>query len=92
MSEFAVIAAALYEHAGRLRGFSGEIDTARGRVARGASAASATPAAGAVEHLTGHVHARLADFAAATDALDRAVTGAGDAHARADACVAESTS
>lgn len=90
VSEFAVIATALYEHAGRLRGFSGEIDTARGCVARGATAAASTPAAGAVEHLTGHVHASLADFAAAADALHRAVTGAGDAYGRADACVEES--
>jgi hypothetical protein len=90
MSKFVVVATALTEHAARLRGFSGEIETARGCVARGATAAADTPAAGAVEHLTGHVHGRLADFAAAADALHSAVTGAGDAYARADASVEES--
>ncbi len=87
-----MIAAALSEHAGRLQGFAGEIEAGRGRVARGAAAAARTPAAGAVEHLSLHVHASLADFAAATDALHRAVTGAGDAYGRADACVKESAS
>lgn len=90
MSEFAVVVTALTEHATRLRGFSGDIDTARGRVARGAGAAADTPAAGAVEHLAGHVHGRLADFGAAADALHSAVTGAGAAYTRADICVEES--
>jgi hypothetical protein len=90
MSEFAVVVTALTEHAARLRGFSGEIDTARGSVARGAGAAADTPAAGAVEHLTGHIHGRLADFGAAADALHGAVTRAGAAYTRADASVEKS--
>jgi hypothetical protein len=90
MSEFAVLASALSEHAARLRGFSDEIDAARGRVIGGASAAANTSAAGAAERLAGHLHDRLADFAAAADALHLAITGAGDAYVRADARVRES--
>lgn len=92
MSEFAVIASALYEQAGGLRGFSGELEAAQRCVARGASAASGTPAAGGVEQLTARVRASLAEFAVAADALQSAVTGAGDAYARVDASVAESAS
>jgi hypothetical protein len=90
MSEFTVVASALSEHAARLSGFSDEIDAARGHVIGGASAAANTPASGAAEHLAAHVHGRLADFAAAADALHVAITGAGDAYVRADACVRES--
>ena len=92
VSEFAVIAAALGEHAGRLGRFSADIESARGQVAQGSGAAGGTPAAGAVDDLTGHIHSRLADFGAAADALHLAVAGAGDAYVRADANVAKSAS
>jgi len=92
MSEFAVIATALGEHAERLRGFSGGMESARGQVAQGSGAAGGTPAAGAVDDLTGHIHTQLSSFGAATDALHRAVAGAGEAYLRADAHVAESAS
>jgi hypothetical protein len=91
VSEFTVVASALYDHAARLSSFSGEIDAVRGRVAGGSSAAARTPASEAVEHFSGHIGARLVDFGAAADALHGAISGAGAAYVRVDACVRESS-
>lgn len=84
MSEFAVLPAALHEHAAPLAGISDEIDTARGSVLQGTGAADGTPAAGALDELTAHIHARLGDYGVSTDSLHAAITGAGTNYTSAD--------
>jgi hypothetical protein len=92
VSEFQVAPEALSTHAARLSRFSYDIDDVRGRMAGGAGAAASTPAAGALEHLSGHLNGRLADFGAAADALHRAMLAAGAHYAAADRTVEESAS
>jgi hypothetical protein len=90
VSEFKVTPEALVGHAARLSRFPSDIDEVRGRVAGGAGAAAQTPAAGALEHLSGHLGTQLSHFGAAADALHRAVVAAGAHYADADRCVEDS--
>jgi hypothetical protein len=90
VSHFRVTPDALAEHSVRLSRFSSDIDEARGRMASGAGAAASTPASGAVEHLSGHLGTKLAEFGAAADALHRALVAAGARYAATDRCIEES--
>lgn len=90
VSRLSVVLEALDAHAERLRGFSPAIDGVRGRLSAGSGAAASTPAAGALEDLSGHLDARLADFGLAADALHRAVVAARAGYAATDQSVERS--
>jgi hypothetical protein len=90
VSEFRVHAEAVADHAARLSTVAPDLDEVRGGIGSGRAAAAATPAADALEGLTAHLNARLAEFGAAAEHLRRTMLAAGAEYARADATVQES--